>query len=254
MKFNWELLWQLSMRDVRARYKQSYLGAVWVLFQPLAQLAIFTTVFAAHFATSDSKVPYSLFVMSGLIPWTAMVGAINAGSISLLNNSALLKKIYFPRDLLPLSTICSSLVDFALGMGLLLVYQVVIVGLLPGLHILWLPIVLTLHVALLAGLTFLLAPTVVFVRDLRHVIPTALMLMMFLTPIIYPLEKAPRLVQMLSPYNPAATLLACYRHALLGTPFPSLLQVGVMAGLIVTFLGFGWAFLKRSESLLAELV
>jgi len=254
VKFNWELLWQLSMRDIRARYKQSYLGAIWVVFQPLAQLLIFTTVFSSHFSAADSKIPYSLFVMSGLIPWTAMVTAVNAGSISLLNNSALLKKIYFPRELLPLSTICSSLVDFSLGLALLLVYQIGFIGLLPGLHILWLPAVVLLHVGLLAGLSFLLAPIVVFVRDLRHVIPTGLMLMMFLTPVIYPLEKAPRMVQMLSPYNPAATLLGCYRSALLGVTPPSLLQLALMVGLTGVLLAAGWSLLKRSESFLAELV
>lgn len=251
---NLDLLVQLALRDLRARYKQSMLGALWVLFQPLSQLLIFTLVFSRHFGSADSGIPYSLFVLTGLTPWTAIVSAINSGSASLMNNAQLLRKIYFPRELLPMASVLSSLVDFAIGVSFLLVFQIFVIGRPLGIEFLLIIPTLLVQVLFLFGIGFTLAPLLVIVRDLRHVIPTVLMLWMFLTPIVYPLEKAPQIVATISAWNPAATLLGCYRSAFLGTPLPEFSSLVLTVVLALLSLGVGYGFLKWSEGYLAEIV
>lgn len=250
---NLELLLLLTWRDIKVRYRQSYLGLLWVLFQPLSQMLIFTVVFSRHFS-ANVGVPYPLFLLAGLVPWTAISTTINQGSISLLNNGSLLRKIYFPRELLPLSNVLSGCFDLAAGASILVIGSLFYTARLPGSHLLYLLPALALHVLFVSGVCMLLSTLTVFVRDVRHIIATCLTLLLFVTPVLYPASEAPARLREFLTFNPLATMIQTYRTAFLGSPPPNLpdylLALGVSLGILLA----GYYFLKSSESAASELV
>lgn len=208
-----ELLYFLSWRDVMVRYKQTLLGVTWALIQPLATMVIFTLFFGRLAKVPSDGIPYPLFAFAGLLPWTFFSNAVTTSSTSLVGNSNLITKVYFPRVLVPGAAVCASLVDFGISFAML------------GVLMAWYRVPLTSEMLLLVPLTLLttvLAASVglylsclnVKYRDIRYALPFLIQLWMFASPIIYPASLVPAKWRWALFLNPVASLIEGYRSAL----------------------------------------
>jgi lipopolysaccharide transport system permease protein len=212
-----DLLYFLTWRDVKIRYKQTILGAAWAILQPLATMLVFSLFFGRVAASTSSTIPYSLFVLAGLVPWMFFSNAIASAGQSVVGSQNLVTKVYFPRLIIPMGAVGAGLVDFVIACVMLLI-MMGWHGVAPGWSFIMVPfLTLALVVAALGVGTLLSALTVAY-RDFRHVVPFLVQLWMFATPSIYmqaSSETGSRLHYVL-PFNPAYGLIANFRQAMLG--------------------------------------
>lgn len=249
----WELLRSLVSRDLKSRYKEAALGVLWAVLQPLALMLVFSLALSQFIPSPDPKIPYGVFVFTGLLPWNFLAASVNFGSMSLVNNSSLLKKIALPREVFPISAVLAGLVDLLLGLAVLLVLMLVL-GMRPGWGILVLPAILLLEVVLATGVALILATANLFFRDVRHVLPVATMLWMFLTPVVYPLSRVSGRTQELLRLNPATFVVDTFRSGLLGLPLPGAAEWLRAGALALAVLAAGWLLFRRCEPAFAEIV
>ncbi len=232
-----ELIFLLTWRDVKVRYKQTVLGAAWALLQPLATMLVFS-LFFGRVAAAKQGLPYPLFVLAGLVPWMFFSNAVAAAAQSVVGSQGLVAKVYFPRLIIPISAVGSGLVDFAVSFTAVLA-MMPFYGLAPGWGMLIAPLMAAgLLVAALGVGTFLSALTVAY-RDFRYVVPFLVQFWMFATPCIYlqANEVGPRARSLLS-LNPAYGLIANFRAAVLGGTYDlTALFVSVAVSLVLLVLG-----------------
>jgi lipopolysaccharide transport system permease protein len=248
-----ELLLLLAWRDVAVRYKQTILGVVWVVLQPLALMAAFSLFLARVGGIAEQVEHYPLFVLTGLIAWQFFSGAVTAAAGSVVGNQALVTKVYFPRLIIPLSAAGAGLVDFGVGLGLLSLAAVSF-GVVPGWGILLLPALVLLLALSALGVGILLAALTVSYRDFRYVVPFCIQFWMFATPVIYiPVELLGPTTRELLPLNPAYGLILNFRNATLGAPLDwYALAISAAVGLV----GFvvGCLYFRRVERSFAEII
>jgi lipopolysaccharide transport system permease protein len=250
-----ELLFFLTWRDVKVRYKQTALGAGWAILQPLATMVVFSVCFGRLAGKpSEEDVPYSLFALTGLLPWFFISNAITSAGQSIVGNQSLVTKIYFPRLIIPMGAVAANIVDFMVGFVLVLVmmpfYRVM-----PGWSLLAVPLLaLGLVIAGLAVGTLLSALTVAY-RDFRYVVPFMVQLWMFATPTIY--MQADAFVNSrwgaVMPLNPAYGLIAAFRAAVLGTDL-DLYGLAVSLAVSVILLFSGCFYFRRVERGFADII
>jgi lipopolysaccharide transport system permease protein len=253
----WEfrgLAYFFAWRDVKVRYKQTLLGGAWAIIQPLMLMVVFTFVFGRVLnVTTPPGVPKPVFYFAGLVPWTFFAGSLGAASTSLASGSNLVRKIYFPRLILPLSAVGSTLVDFAIALIVLFVL-ILTYGLEISATVAWIPLLtlLTLLTALAAGLW--LAALNARYRDVQYVIPFLVQTLLFVTPLIYPAAEIPERFRALYFMNPMAGVVEGFRWALIdAAPRPgpvTLLSVGVMALLLIG----GLYYFRSAERTFADVV
>ena len=247
---NRELLYFLTWRDIRIRYKQTLLGVAWVIIQPLATMVIFTLLFGklAGLDQRTAGVPYPIFAFAGLLPWTFFATAVTASSNSLVSNAHLISKVYFPRVIIPAASIGAGLLDFGLSftvfIGMMVYYRVS----LTGKALLLLPLV-ALVVLLALGVGLMLSALNVKYRDIRHALPFIVQLWMFASPVIYPLGMVPARWRSLLALNPMAGVIEGFRAALLGSgemPWNTLAISTAVALLLLICSLFAFRRLERS--------
>ncbi|MHB9037819.1 MAG: ABC transporter permease, partial [Armatimonadota bacterium] len=209
-----ELVFSLIQRDIRSRYKQSVLGIAWALLQPLAMTAVFTIVMS-YIARVDTKgIPYPIFAYIAMLPWTFFAGGLTTGTECLVGNFNLITKIYFPREVFPISAVLGKVVD--LGLGVLVLIPLFIIY---HIHVTpWILLVipvLLIQTAFLMGVAFMLSSANLFYRDIRHVLPLLTQVWMYLTPIIYGLDMVPKRFLSIYMLNPMAVLMDTIRNAAL---------------------------------------
>ncbi|GAB4190703.1 MAG: ABC transporter permease [Phycisphaeraceae bacterium] len=214
-----ELAWVLAMRDLRVRYKQTLLGVSWAVVQPLATMVVLHVFFGKVMGMAErvGDVPYPVFLYAGLLPWTLFSNAVTASSNSLVGNAHILSKVYFPRLLLPLSSVVVPVIDymiaFAVLAGLMLYFQVSLTW-----GLLWLiPLIASTLLAVL-GVGITLASLTVSYRDFRFVVPFMIQLWFFMTPVIYDLTFVPERFHWLVNLNPMAGTIEAFRAVVLGQP------------------------------------
>ena len=254
-----DLLTIFVWRDLKVRYRQTLLGVVWVMGQPLMTMLIFTFLFnrLAHIET-DSDVPYAVFVLAGLLPWNFFSNGVQNSGNSLIGSSHLISKVYFPRLLIPAAAVAAALVDFAVSFAVLLGLMACLKPdlLIPGVHLLLLPPVLLLAVGVTMGLGLWASALNVEYRDVRVVIPFVLQFWMFATPVVYPLhelEKLPEGYRLLALFNPLTGVVEGFRYAMLGgqAPWFALASSTVFAlGLLTS----GAFFFRRMERQFADVL
>lgn len=248
-----ELLFFYAQRDLKVRYRQTLLGVVWVLLQPILTMVIFTAFLGRFIGASPSGTPYAVLTMCALLPWQLFAYALTQSSNSLVQDSDVLRKVYFPRLVLPFASVVAGLVDFGIAFavlaGVLLIY-----GITPGPAIVAVPILvlLLLAAALAAGL-WLSALNVKY-RDVRYALPFLAQAWMFSTPIAYPLSAVPPHWRSLYGLNPMVGVVEGFRWALAGEPAPpvSLLAVSTIATLVMLIGGL--FYFRRLESQFADLI
>jgi len=210
-----ELFYFLTWRDVKVRYKQTVLGAAWAVIQPLFNMLLFTLIFGKLAKLPSDNIPYPLFAFAGLLPWTFFANAVSSAGSSLVGNSHLVTKVYFPRLIIPAAAVLAVLVDLAFSLGLMAVmiaiYRVPLTA-----NLLLLPFLVLITVALAFAVGTWLAALQVKYRDVRYIIPFLIQFWMFATPIIYPTSMLPQKFRFLFVLNPMAGIIEGYRVALLG--------------------------------------
>lgn len=214
-----ELLYFLTWRDIKVRYKQTLLGAAWAIIQPLFTMLIFTLFFGRFAGMPSDGLPYSLFAFAGLLPWTFFSNAVTNGGNSLIMNANLISKTYFPRVLVPASAVAASLVDLAISMAFLAVLMAYY-GLPPRASLMLLPVLVLLVFLLAFGVSLGMSALNVRYRDVRYTLPFVVQLLMFATPIIYPASIVPERWRWVLALNPLAAVIEAFRAALFGLPIP----------------------------------
>ncbi|MFP4145024.1 MAG: ABC transporter permease [Phycisphaeraceae bacterium] len=247
-----DLWWALLVRDVQVRYKQTVLGAAWAILQPLAMMVVIAMVLGKVLGM-DAKVPgsYALFLYAGMIPWVLFRETVQNASNSLVNNAEMLRKIYFPRLLLPLSAVGTPVVDFLSSMFVLLGLAALL-GDGFSLSLMWLPLAAMSLLIVALGVAVPLSAMVVSYRDFRLIVPLMLQMGMFLSPVMYPLPLPTRW-EWLVCLNPMHGPLAAFRAAVLGQPIDFPLWIcGTAMGMLGLMMGLAW--FVRLERRFADVV
>ena len=248
-----ELLYFLSWRDIKVRYKQTLLGAAWAIMQPVLTMLLFSVFFGKLAKMPSDGIPYPLFAYTALVPWTLFANALTQSSNSLVQNANLLKKVYFPRLIMPISSVISGVVDFLCAL-IALAAMMLFYGVLPTSNMIWLPFLLILAFGTALGVGLWLSAINVQFRDVRHAMPFLTQFWLFATPIAYPSSLLSEPWRTLYGINPMVGVVEGFRWALLGTetaPGPMLL-VSALAALIV--LVTGAFYFRRMEKTFADTV
>jgi lipopolysaccharide transport system permease protein len=247
-----ELLYFLTLRDIKVRYKQTLMGVAWVIIQPLATALLFTLVFGRFVRLETGALPYPLFALSGLLLWLFFANAVTNSTHSLVNNANLITKVYFPRMFIPAASVGAGLIDLAVAFLLLIVlcfyYQVPLT-----LNLLLLPLFVFLMALLALGIGLLSAAATVKYRDLRHALPFIIQLWMFASPVIYPTSIVPAKWQWLVTFNPIAGIIEGFRACLTGSGF-DWLHVSIAAVITATLLVCSAYIFRHFEQTFADVV
>jgi lipopolysaccharide transport system permease protein len=242
----------LVWRDLKVRYKQTALGVAWAVIQPLAMMAVFAVFLGQVQGIAPEGVPYPLFALAGLVPWTLFSQSLVGASNSLVNSQSLISKVYFPRLLLPIAAVGSFIVDFFVALVLLLIVTPLF-GYPLTLTIVWLPVFALFAVlAALAVGTWLSALNVRY-RDVRHAVPFLVQLWLFASPVAYSITLVPENLRPLFALNPMTGVIAGFRWALLGGDAPNAaIFVSAVATLVI--LAGGIAYFRRVERFFADTI
>lgn len=248
-----ELLYFLAWRDIKVRYKQTVLGGLWAIIQPFLTMVVFSLFFGKLAKIPSDGIPYPLFAYAALVPWTFFANGLSQSADSLVGSANLIKKVYFPRLVIPISCVLSGLVDFVLAfvvlLGMMLYY-----GLVPTLNVIWLPFLLILALVTSLGTGFWLSAMNVQFRDVRYTVPFLIQVWLFATPIAYPSSLLGEPWRTIYGLNPMVGVVEGFRWALLGAhtaPGPVILVSSLAA---LTLLVTGAFYFRRMETTFADVV
>lgn len=248
-----DLALQIVVRDITLRYRQTALGAAWAILQPVAFMIIFSVFFGRVAGVSSGDVPYALFSLAALVPWAFFSNALLLGSESLVMYKELVSKIYFPRIFMPMGVIGAGFVDF--GISLLILLAVVLVyGIVPSVGILFLPVLVVIAAAAVLGATALLSAVNVRYRDVRYVVPFAVQMWLFVTPIVYSANSVDQPWRTLLAINPMAGVVEGFRWAVLDTGSPPWALIGMSTLGAALLLLIGLAYFDRVERSFADII
>jgi lipopolysaccharide transport system permease protein len=248
-----ELLYFLTWRDIKVRYKQTVFGAAWAIIQPFFTMVVFSLFFGKLARLPSDGIPYPVFSYAALVPWTFFAHGLTESSASLVGSAQLIKKVYFPRLAMPISSILSGAVDFVLAfvvlLGMMLYY-----GMAPTWHVLWLPLLLLLAFVTALGVGLWLSALNVQFRDVRYTVPFLTQFWLFATPIAYPSSLLSQPWRTLYGVNPMVGVVEGFRWALLGTTTAPGPIIFVSAGAALAILVTGLFYFRRMERTFADVV
>jgi len=253
----WKGLWKyrrmisvFALQEIKVSYAQTFFGLFWLLFKPLIVLGVFTFLFGNVIEISGMKHPYALFAFSGLIAWNYFNFLVGSGSGALINNQHLIRKMYFPRMVLPLAKVLVGLVEAGVSF-LILFTLMIILGYPFSVKLLALFVFLFFNIISGLGIALWLNALNLRYRDLNHFIPVLIGFLIWLTPVFYPSTLIPQEFSFLLYLNPMAGIIECYRWAILGDPFPSIKYLIAIAEVAVVFIAGVWFFI-RMEDVMAD--
>lgn len=252
-----QLLWMFALRDISVRYKQTALGVLWAIIQPFVTMVVLSIFFGNFLGVADkvkevagASMPYPVFLFAGMLPWNFFSQSVGAGSSSLVSNAAIIRKVYVPRQILPISVLGRPLLDFLVGFAILFVLMLWY-GVPIRVTVLAVP-VLIMAVAMAAlGVGFLLSGLTVRYRDFQFMVGFMIQLWFYVTPVIYPINVLPKHYHWLLQLNPMAGLIESLRACILGSPWDG---IGLVISLVVSvcMLILGLAYFNRVERLFAD--
>ena len=248
-----ELLVALTLREIKVRYKQTALGVLWAILQPASLTLIFTLVFGIFLNVQTGGIAYPVFAYSALVPWMFFSNSLSFGSLSVVNNGNLVTKVYFPREILPLSSIGAALFDFVMAFFVFAIL-LVIYGITPTVNFLYvIPIIVSIFL-ITTGISFILCSINVLFRDIKFVIPLMLQIWLFVTPVIYSINSVPEKYQAFVKLNPMVGLIENFRDATVYGKSIDPLQL--LISTLVSFLIFifGYWFFKSKEKVFADVM
>ncbi len=229
-----DLLYFFTLRDIKIRYKQTILGFAWAIIQPLLAMLIFTLFFGRLAGLPSDGIPYPIFAYTALLPWTLFSESIIRSTNTMVTNSNIIKKVYFPRVALPLSSVLSPLVDFAIAFGILIL-MMIYYGIMPTINIVWLPFFILLVMITSLGIGLWTSALNTMYRDFQYVVPFMMQIWMFASPVVYAASMIPPDYQLLYGLNPMAGVIEGFRWALLGSTAPGVIVL-VSAAISITIL------------------
>ena len=247
------LIKHLAKRELTVRYKQSFLGFVWVIINPFMQMLIMSFVFSYVFKFNMPGVPYPIFMYAGLLPWIFFTGCINSSMSALVDGAGLIKKIYFPREILIIATILAKSFDFALSLIvfflLMWFYQIPITW-----HIIFFIPIFIIQTLLIFGLGMILSVLNLFYRDIQYLVTLMLTLLFYLTPVLYQTESFPEKFRWIFKINPMSVFINAYRQIFLAHDIPNWgsLGIGVVISLVIFVIAY--RFFKKAEGTFADMV
>jgi homopolymeric O-antigen transport system permease protein len=248
-----ELLYFLIWRDIKVRYKQSVLGAAWAIIQPFFTMVVFSLFFGKLAKMPSDGIPYPIFSYAALVPWSFFANGMNQASNSLVGNSNLIKKVFFPRMSMPIASVLGGFVDFILAF-IMLIGMIFYYGMVPTINVIWLPFFLMLAFITSLGASLWLSAMYVQFRDVRHIIPFLTQIWLFATPIVYPSSLLSEPWRTLYAVNPMVGVVEGFRWALLGVntaPGPMIIVSSFTAvGLLIS----GAYYFRRMEKTFADVV
>ena len=247
-----ELIAAFTMRDVKLRYKQTGLGIAWAVLQPLLTMVIFTVVFGGLAHLPSDGVPYPLFVLAALLPWMLFAEGLTRSTTTMVTNSNIMTKVYFPRLIMPLSSILSPLVDFGVSF-IILIAMMVYYGFVPTFNIVFLPLFILLALATSFGVGLWLSALNVRYRDFQYTVPFLIQIWMFASPVVYDSSLVPESLRVWYGLNPMAGVIEGFRWALLGTGTPSAMVL-ISVGMVILLLVSGMFYFRRMEQYYADIV
>jgi lipopolysaccharide transport system permease protein len=248
-----ELFYFLAWRDLKTRYAQTAIGAGWAIMQPLLSTLIFTIVFSYLAKVPSDGVPYPLFAFAALLPWSLFARSLERSTLSVVAEGGLIKKVYFPRLIIPISATFINLVDFGVGfcllIGMMVWYQIM-----PQWALIFLPLFVVVALATALSMSLWLSALNVKYRDVASVVPLLTQLWMFASPVLYPASLVPERFRFYYGLNPMAGVIEGFRWALLGKAEPDWGMVAVSLGVVALLLGGGVMFFRRVERTFADLI
>lgn len=249
----WELIKHLTLRDIRVRYKQSFLGYFWVILNPLFQMIIMSFVFSKLIRIQNLGVPYPVYVYAGLLPWLFFANASTSAMNSLVSNSSLIKKIYFPREVLVFSSLLAKVFDFLLASVIFIIILIFFQIPFTWYMLLFIPIFI-IQFIFTFGLSLFLSSLNLFYRDIQYLFELIVILWFYLTPILYAVEFFPERYRWIFQLNPMSVFINAYRKVLLGGDFPNLTSLGI--GIVISIVIYILArkFFKKTEGVFADIV
>lgn len=248
-----ELLYFLVWRDLKVRYKQTVIGAMWAIIQPFCTMIIFSVFFGKLAKMPSDGLPYPIFSYAALVPWSFFANSMTRATNSLVGNSGLVKKIYFPRLCIPIGSLLSGLIDFALAF-IVLVIMIFYYGHVPTLNIVWLPLLFLLACVTSLGVGLWLSALSVQFRDVQYILPFLVQFWMYATPVAYPSSLLSEPWRTIYGLNPMVGVVEGFRWALLGTKTAPGLMIFV-SSLVATILLFsGILYFRKMESTFADVI
>lgn len=249
-----ELLWLLTQREIKVRYKQSVLGVAWAVLQPLSLMVVFTVFFSWFARIESDGIPYPLFSYAALLPWTFFSTSLSFAIPSLIANSHIITKIYFPREVIPLATVLAAFVDFLIAAAVF-VLLVVVYRIPPSWNLFYVLPIVVIQILFTVGVCLLLSAFTVLYRDVRHTLPLVIQIWMFVTPILYPASVVPqRWRAWYFSLNPMAAIIDGYRRAILQQQPPQFNYLLLAAAVSCLLVLIGYKYFKHLEREFADIV
>lgn len=248
-----ELLYFLVLRELKIRYKQAVIGVGWAIVQPLLAALIFTVIFGLFAKMPTGGIPYPLFAYSAILPWTFFAEAVRRSSVGLVSDADLIRKVYFPRLIVPLAMVTTPLADFCAGL-VVLVGMFLWYGMTPTPYIVLLPVFLGVSYLLALAIGLWLGPLSVRYRDVMHTLPFLIQIWLYASPVAYPSSIVPERWRLLYSLNPMVGVVEGFRWALLGTPHPDFRAMAISLVVIVAALILGLAYFRKMERSFADII
>ena len=236
-------------KDIRGKYKGSFLGILWSFINPLLSVLVYAIVFPYIMRIKVEN--YLIYLITGIIPWTFFTAAINTGIISILVNADIIKKVYFPRILLPISSVTSALVNFLISCIIVLGFCI-FGGVGISIHLLWLPVIAFIQYLMLLGFTFILSSIEIYMRDIEHIVTFILAMAFYVTPILYTPDIFPSKLSWILKLNPMAYLVNAYRAIFLYHQNPSFYGLGIVFLFSLFIFTIGYAIFEKLQKGFAE--
>lgn len=247
-----DLFYVLTLRDIKVRYKQTVLGAAWAVVQPLFTMLVFALFFGKFVGVPSDNVPYPIFAYSGLLPWTFFSNAVTNSGNSLVGSSNLITKVYFPRMIIPMAAVGSGIIDFIIAF-FLLVALMIYYGVSLSINLLIFPFLIFLTALLATGIGTWMSALNVKYRDIRYALPFVIQLLMFASPVIYPLSVVPEKWRWVMVFNPLVGQIEAYRSAVFGKPF-DWFSLGISAATTLAILVYAAYTFHKLESSFADVI
>jgi lipopolysaccharide transport system permease protein len=248
-----ELLYFLTKKELQVRYKQSLFGAGWAVLQPIGLTAIFSLIFGKLVSVPSEGVPYPLYVLTGMTVWIFVATGTAQSAASLVGESELVTKVYFPRLVIPLAKILSWLVDLLIALAVLFVVAG-LYGRWPPVQVLTVPLWVAIAIGTVVGVGVLASAVNVKYRDVVAVLPLAIQVWLFLSPVAYPATLVHGSIKYLYALNPMVSAIGGMRWAMLGTPLPATGQIAVSVGAVAIVLAVAFVYFRRTERYFADIV
>jgi len=247
-----ELTYNLAKKDLKVRYKTASLGFLWAILNPLLMMGVLTIVFSMFFRVKTGS-PYSIFVLTGLIPWVFFNLSLSSCTTSVTDNSSLIKKVYFPREIIPISIILANLINFSLSLIILFLFLFIFTIKLT-LLVLFLPIVIVLQLIFITGISLLTSSLNVYYRDIRYIVEATLLMWFYITPVFYPISMVPERFKAYYFLNPMAGIISSYREVLLDGVFPNIYMFLETSFISIIIFLIGYVVFKRIEPVFADYI